>query len=107
MLTGILKFWVSHFYVVMVSKFSVHPVGLRLNGIVMSLRELKESWGITKRAIRAYAILMLSGLNLGIIKPKIEAANFEMKPVIFQMLQTVGKSYGLPLEDPTYIISSF
>ena len=29
-----------------------------------------------------------------------EAANFKLKPVIFQMLQTVGQFNGLPNEDP-------
>ena len=29
-----------------------------------------------------------------------EAANFELKPVMFQMLQTVGQFNELPSEDP-------
>ncbi|MDV3194024.1 MAG: hypothetical protein Q8835_03170 [Sweet potato little leaf phytoplasma] len=42
------------------------------------------------RAIRAYFVSMFNELNPGIARPQIQAANFEMKPVMFQMLQTVG-----------------
>ena len=42
------------------------------------------------RAIRDYALLTPQGLHPGIIRPEVEAANFELKPVMFQMFQTVG-----------------
>ena len=32
--------------------------------------------------------------------PDIEATQFELKPVMFQMLQTMGKFSGMPTEDP-------
>ena len=39
-------------------------------------------------------------MHPGIVRPEVEAANFELKPVMFQMLQTVGQFNGLPTEDP-------
>ena len=36
----------------------------------------------------------------GIVRPEVEASNFELKPVKFQMLQTMGQFKGLPTEDP-------
>ena len=42
------------------------------------------------RTIRDYAIPMLHGLHPSIVRPKIQAQQFELKPVMFQMLQTVG-----------------
>ena len=52
------------------------------------------------RAIRDYTVLTPQVVHLGIIRPEVEAANFELKPVMFQMLQTVGQFNGLPNEDP-------
>ena len=52
------------------------------------------------RAIREYAVPALYGLNPGIIRPEIQAPQFELKPVMFQMLQTVGQFSGMPTEDP-------
>ena len=42
------------------------------------------------RAIRDYAIPMLDGLHPSIVRPEIQATKFELKPVMFQMLETVG-----------------
>ncbi|KAH9704917.1 hypothetical protein KPL70_011661 [Citrus sinensis] len=52
------------------------------------------------RAIRDYAVLTPQVVHPGIIRPEVEAANFELKPVMFQMLQTVGQFNVLPNEDP-------
>ena len=52
------------------------------------------------RAIREYAVPMLHGLNPGIVRPEIHAPQFELKPVMFQMLQTVGQFSGMATEDP-------
>ena len=51
------------------------------------------------RAIRDYVVLTPQVVHPGIIKPEVEAANFELKPVMFQMLQTVGQFNGLANED--------
>ncbi|XP_062093867.1 uncharacterized protein LOC133799894 [Humulus lupulus] len=37
---------------------------------------------------------------MGIVRQEIQAAQFELKPVMFQMLQTVGQFSGIPTEDP-------
>ena len=38
------------------------------------------------RAIRDYAVLTPQVVHPGIIRPEVDAVNFELKPVIFQML---------------------
>ncbi|KAA3473733.1 Imidazoleglycerol-phosphate dehydratase [Gossypium australe] len=43
---------------------------------------------------------LFSELNPGIRRPDIEATQFELKPVMFQMLQMVGQFSGMPMEDP-------
>ena len=52
------------------------------------------------RAFRDYVVLTAQVVHPGIIRPEVEAANFELKPVMFQMLQIVGQFNGLPNEDP-------
>ncbi|XP_062103792.1 uncharacterized protein LOC133814906 [Humulus lupulus] len=59
------------------------------------------------RAIREYAAPMFNELNPGIVRPEIQAAQFELKPVMFQMLQTVGQFSGIPTEDPHLHLRSF
>ena len=39
-------------------------------------------------------------MHPGIVRHEVQAGNFEFKPVMFQMLQTVGQFNGLPSEDP-------
>ena len=38
------------------------------------------------RALRLYAVPIFNDLNLGIRRPEIEAQQFELKPVMFQLL---------------------
>ncbi|KAL5545312.1 hypothetical protein UlMin_009096 [Ulmus minor] len=52
------------------------------------------------RALNAFAQLNLDGLNSSIVQLEIEALHFELKPVMFQMLQTAGQFSGLATEDP-------
>ncbi|KAH9680012.1 hypothetical protein KPL71_026373 [Citrus sinensis] len=52
------------------------------------------------RAIRDYAVLTPQVVHPGIVIPEVEAANFELKPMMFQMLQIVGQFNGLTFEDP-------
>ncbi|KAH9802215.1 hypothetical protein KPL71_001288 [Citrus sinensis] len=52
------------------------------------------------RAIKDYVVLTPQVVHPGIIRPKVDAVNFELKPIMFQMLQTVGQFNGLPNEDP-------
>ncbi|XP_060960732.1 uncharacterized protein LOC115723603 [Cannabis sativa] len=59
------------------------------------------------RAIREYATLVFNELNPGTVRPEIQAPHFELKPVMFQMLQRVGQFSGSPMEDPHLHIRSF
>ncbi|KAA3480866.1 aspartic proteinase CDR1-like [Gossypium australe] len=52
------------------------------------------------RPTREHELPILDELKLGIVKPHIQAQHFELKPVMFQMLQTIGQFSGLPTEDP-------
>ena len=52
------------------------------------------------KAIRDYAVLTPQAINPGIVRFDVQADNFELKPVMFQMLQTVRQFNGLPSEDP-------
>ncbi|MCI53245.1 hypothetical protein A2U01_0074491, partial [Trifolium medium] len=52
------------------------------------------------RSIRDYAVFNPNAMNTGIVRPEITTAQFEFKPMIFQMLQTVGQFSGAATEDP-------
>ena len=52
------------------------------------------------QCIRQYVVPFFSELNPGIKRPDIGATQFELKLVMFQMLQTVGQFSGTPTEDP-------
>src|SRR5262245_32624030 len=52
------------------------------------------------RIMMEYAVPVLGGLNPCIVRPEIQANQFELKPVMFQMLQTMGQFSGMPTEDP-------
>ncbi|KAH9649073.1 hypothetical protein KPL70_025843 [Citrus sinensis] len=45
-------------------------------------------------AIRDYAVLTPQVVLPGIVRPEVEAANFELKPMMFQMLQTLETFYN-------------
>ena len=45
-------------------------------------------------------MLTPQAIHLGIVRPDVQADNCELKPVMFQMLQTVGQFNYLPSEDP-------
>ena len=59
------------------------------------------------RAVRDYAMLTPQDINLGIVSPEVQADNFKFKPVMFQMLQTVGQFNGLPSKDPYLHLNLF
>ncbi|KAA3483202.1 aspartic proteinase CDR1-like [Gossypium australe] len=52
------------------------------------------------RPIREHVVSISDDLNLGIVRLHIQAQDSMLKPVMFQMLQTVGKFSGLPIENP-------
>ncbi|MDV3143375.1 MAG: retrotransposon gag domain-containing protein, partial [Sweet potato little leaf phytoplasma] len=59
------------------------------------------------RAIRDYTLPVFQTLNPGILEPPIDIPQFELKPVMFQMLNTMGQFSGLPNEDPHKHIKLF
>ena len=59
------------------------------------------------RSIRDYAIFDPETMNTGIVRPEITANHFEFKPMMFQMLQTVGQFNGLPHKDPHLHLKQF
>ncbi|KAK8600609.1 hypothetical protein V6N12_050462 [Hibiscus sabdariffa] len=60
-----------------------------------------------RRAIRDHLTPILDDLNPGIVAPKIQAAHFELKLVIFNMLNSIGKFGGSTQEDARQHIHAF
>lgn len=59
------------------------------------------------RGIRDYAIPEFNQLCSGIIRPNMTAEHFEIKPLMFTMIQAAGQFGGLPSEDPHSHLKSF
>ncbi|KAK8613604.1 hypothetical protein V6N13_101362 [Hibiscus sabdariffa] len=59
------------------------------------------------RAIRDHLTPVLDDLNPGIVAPEIQAAHFELKPVMFNMLNSIGQFGGSPHEDARQHIRAF
>ncbi|KAK8595271.1 hypothetical protein V6N13_123151 [Hibiscus sabdariffa] len=59
------------------------------------------------RAIRDHLTPLLDDLNPGIVAPEIQVAHFELKPVMFNMLNSIGQFGGSPHEDARQHIHAF
>ncbi|KAK8632605.1 hypothetical protein V6N13_072995 [Hibiscus sabdariffa] len=59
------------------------------------------------RAICDHLAPMLDDLNPGILAPEIQAAHFELKHVMFNMLNSIGQFGGSPHEDARQHIRAF
>ncbi|KAK2354700.1 hypothetical protein QL285_092185 [Trifolium repens] len=59
------------------------------------------------RNIRDYAVFDPNAMNTGIVRPEITAAQFEFKPMMFQMLQTIGQFSGAATYDPHLHLKQF
>ena len=59
------------------------------------------------QTIQDYAIFDPETMNTSIVRPEITSNNFEFKPMMFQMLQTVGQFSGSPQEDPDLHFKQF
>ncbi|KAE8655271.1 Mitogen-activated protein kinase 14 [Hibiscus syriacus] len=59
------------------------------------------------RFIRDHLNPMLDDLNPGIVAPEIHAAHFELKQVMFNMLNSIGQFGGMPNEDTRHHIRNF
>lgn len=62
---------------------------------------------IQNRTIQDFVVLVLDDLQLGVVRPAIEAGNFELMPLMLQMLNSNGKYAGLPHEDAQEHLKSF
>ncbi|KAK9006472.1 hypothetical protein V6N11_035509 [Hibiscus sabdariffa] len=62
---------------------------------------------VRPRAIRDHLTPLLDDLNPGIVAPEIQAAHFEFKPVMFNMLNSIGQFGGSPHEDARQHIHAF
>ncbi|KAL4283147.1 hypothetical protein GQ457_16G015010 [Hibiscus cannabinus] len=59
------------------------------------------------RPIRDHLLPDLENRNLGIVTPEIQATQFELKPVMFNMLNSIGQFGGLTHEDARQHLRSF
>ncbi|KAK8708357.1 hypothetical protein V6N13_059399 [Hibiscus sabdariffa] len=59
------------------------------------------------RSVRDYLAEDLEGLNPAVIIPEFEAEHFEVKPVMFNMLHTIGQFRGSPMENARQHLKSF
>ncbi|KAK9043542.1 hypothetical protein V6N11_071878 [Hibiscus sabdariffa] len=59
------------------------------------------------RAIHDHLTPILDDLNPGIVAPEIQAAQFELKPIMFNMLNSIGQFAGSPHEDARQHIRAF
>ncbi|KAL4368363.1 hypothetical protein GQ457_05G021060 [Hibiscus cannabinus] len=59
------------------------------------------------RPIRDHLLPDLENLNPGIVTPEIQATQFELKPVMFNMLNSIGQFGGLTHEDARQHLRSF
>ncbi|KAK8658757.1 hypothetical protein V6N13_036951 [Hibiscus sabdariffa] len=59
------------------------------------------------RTVRDYLAEDLEGLNPAVTMPEFEAEHFELKPVMFNMLNTIGQFGGSPTENARQHLKSF
>ncbi|KAK8636631.1 hypothetical protein V6N13_124373 [Hibiscus sabdariffa] len=59
------------------------------------------------RTVRDYLVEDLEGLNPAVTIPEFEAEHFELKPVMFNMLNTLGQFGGSPAENARQHLKSF
>ncbi|MCI40077.1 hypothetical protein A2U01_0061309, partial [Trifolium medium] len=59
------------------------------------------------RSIRDYDVFDANAMNTEIVRPEITAAQFKFKPMMFQMLQTVGQFSGTATDDPHLHLKQF
>lgn len=59
------------------------------------------------RSIREYTVFDSTTLHTSIVKLEVTTAQFDFKPIMFQMLQTIGKFSGVVIYDPYLHLNQF
>ncbi|KEH32967.1 hypothetical protein MtrunA17_Chr3g0081261 [Medicago truncatula] len=59
------------------------------------------------RSIREYVVFDLTSLHTSIVKSEVTTAQFEFKPIMFQMLRTIGQFSGVVIYDPYLHLNQF
>ena len=59
------------------------------------------------RPMRDYVVFDPQTMETSIVRPELATAHFEFKPMMFQMLQTIGQFGGMPTEDPHLHLKQF
>ena len=72
-----------------------------------SNRGLTPPPGPRQLTVRDFLEEDLNGLNPGVVTLEIEVAHFELKPVMFNMLNTIGQFGGSVTEDARQHLKSF
>jgi hypothetical protein len=65
----------------------------------LSIREARSLWD--------YVVFDLNVMNTGMVIPEITTAQFEFKPMMFQMLQSVGQFSRVITEYPHLHLKQF
>ena len=55
---------------------------------------------VADRPLWEYTVPSITGLGSSLIRPNIQANNFEIKPIILQMIPNSTQFNGLPIADP-------
>ncbi|KAL0412202.1 UNVERIFIED_CONTAM: hypothetical protein Slati_3809900 [Sesamum latifolium] len=66
-----------------------------------------EIMGVVERPMMEYSFPTADGTISSIVKPSVEANNFEIKPTIFQIIRSSVQFFGLPDEDPNKHLLNF
>ncbi|KAL0449273.1 UNVERIFIED_CONTAM: hypothetical protein Slati_1483700, partial [Sesamum latifolium] len=66
-----------------------------------------EIMGAVERPMMEYSFPTADGTISSIVKPSVEANNFEIKPSIIQIIRSSVQFYGLPDEDPNKHLMDF
>ncbi|KAL4347647.1 hypothetical protein GQ457_17G009300 [Hibiscus cannabinus] len=82
-----------------------NPLALATGVIIPPIPQNNQQQSV--RTVRDYMAEDLEGLNLAVTIPDLEAEHFEIKPVMFNMLNNLGQFDGSPTENTRQHLKSF
>ena len=59
------------------------------------------------KLLYGYTIPLITEVGSSVVRPNLQANNFEIKPIILQMIQSSAQFNGLPNKDPNAHINIF